>query len=94
MQHLILSGNADLPIRHLAHSMYLFNRLQDRKVCLEAAYLYLEKQSKSSDYFRGDDSLLFSKLVEYVLCTPDIFDISRIKMMCRGIQNTVCDELR
>jgi hypothetical protein len=94
MQHMILSEDDKLPVRHLAHSIYYFNRIQDQKVCLEATYLYLEQQSKNSHYFQEDDRVLFSKLVEYVLRTPDIFDISRIKMLCRDVQNSVCDELR
>jgi len=94
MRNLIMSGHENIPIRHLVHSMYLFNRFQDRNVCLEASFLYLEQKSRINHHFHKDDRLLFSKLVEYVLRTPDTFDTNRIKLICQDVQDSICDELK
>ena len=95
MQYLVLSGKDEIADRHLVQAIYSFNRLKDRKVCLEAAYLYLKKKAKSGGgIFQKDDRQLFSKFIEYTLRNPDAFDITRINVMCKNIQDNICDELR
>jgi len=94
MNDLILSGHPDIPLQHLIHAIDAFNRLQDRKVCLEASFMYLKQKAVFSRSFKDEDRLLFSKLSEYAIRTPDAFDISRIQILCENVRDSICDELR
>jgi len=90
----VLSGNSQLPDKHLVLAIKSFNSIKDRDICLEAAYKFLYRQGQLNGELGGDNKLLFSKLVEYTLRNPESFDINRLHYLCEEIQDDICYQLK
>jgi hypothetical protein len=94
MSQLLTSGKTNLPVRHLAHAIREFNGNETKKLCLEAAYLYLRNTAGlNGGKLTPSDRKLFRSYVEYALKSPDTYAMRRVKSLCRLIQDMACREL-
>ncbi|CAN2042939.1 hypothetical protein GMMP15_90077 [Candidatus Magnetomoraceae bacterium gMMP-15] len=93
MRQIVLSGNDNIPSRHLIRAVQEFNSVSTRKQCLEAAFLYLKNKAKAQQRLRGDDRELFQVFTEYVIKHPESRAMNRVKGICALISDDICDTI-